>query len=98
MISRKLLCTLRHGYSPVNLLHIFRTPLNTSGWLLLVYLRSHQEKTIDTENNTRRFRNVEQFTRSVKCTEQPEVDTGYFRDRFTDFGHTNLGVPKFNLE
>ena len=29
--------TLRHGFSPVNLLHIFRTPLseNTSGWLLL---------------------------------------------------------------
>ena len=29
--------TLRHGCSPVNLLHIFRTifPRNTSGWLLL---------------------------------------------------------------
>ena len=29
--------TLRHGCSPVNLLHIFRTlfPKNTSGWLLL---------------------------------------------------------------
>ena len=28
--------TLRHGCSPVNLLHIFRTPFprNTSGWLL----------------------------------------------------------------
>ena len=28
---------LRHGCSPVNLLHIFRIPLlkNTSGWLLL---------------------------------------------------------------
>ena len=27
---------LRHGRSPVNLLHIFRTPFpkNTSGWLL----------------------------------------------------------------
>ena len=39
---------LRHGCSPVNLLHIFRTPFpkNTSGWLLLKsecspqYLRS----------------------------------------------------------
>ena len=30
---------LRHGRSPVNLLHIFRTPFsrNTSGWLLLVF-------------------------------------------------------------
>ena len=29
---------LRHGCSPVNLLHIFRTPFprNTSGWLLLI--------------------------------------------------------------
>ena len=31
--------TLRHGCSPVNLLHIFRTPFprNTCGWLLLQY-------------------------------------------------------------
>ena len=43
-ISIKLLCNfikiaLRHGCSPVNLLHIFRTPIprNTSGWLLLYY-------------------------------------------------------------
>ena len=41
-ISIKLLCnfieiTLWHGCSPVNLLHIFRTPFlkSTSGWLLL---------------------------------------------------------------
>ena len=42
VISIKLICnfieiTLRHGCSPVSLLHIFRTsfPENTSGWLLL---------------------------------------------------------------
>ena len=42
VISIKLLCnfieiTLLHGCSPVNLLHIFRTPFlrNTFGWLLL---------------------------------------------------------------
>ena len=31
------LITFRHEYSPVNLLHTFRTPFtrNTSGWLLL---------------------------------------------------------------
>ena len=40
-ISVKLLCNfieiaLRHGCSPVNLLHTFRTPFpETSGWLLL---------------------------------------------------------------
>ena len=43
VISIKLFCnfieiTLRHGRSPVNLLHIFRTPFpkNTSGVLLLL--------------------------------------------------------------
>ena len=42
VILKKLLCNfieipLRHGYSPVNLLHIFRTPFpkSTSGGLLL---------------------------------------------------------------
>ena len=32
--------TLRHGCSPVNLLHIFRTPFfkNISGWLLLILI------------------------------------------------------------
>ena len=47
-ISIKLLCnfieiTLRHGCSPVNLLHIFRTPFpkNTSGGLL-VYITEHR--------------------------------------------------------
>ena len=41
----KLLCnfiqiTLRHGCSPVNLLHFFGTlfPRNTSGWLLLTLI------------------------------------------------------------
>ena len=44
VISIKLLrnfieIPFRHGCSPVNLLHIFRTPFpkNTSGWLLLQY-------------------------------------------------------------
>ena len=47
VISITLLCnfieiTLRHGCSPVNLLHIFTTPFrkNTSGWLLLL-MESH---------------------------------------------------------
>ena len=46
-ISIRLLCNfieiaLRYGCSPVNLLHIFRTPFprNTSGWLLLLSFRS----------------------------------------------------------
>ena len=45
LISVKLLCssieiTLWHGRSPMNLLHIFRTPFprNTSRWLLLYWL------------------------------------------------------------
>ena len=36
-----------------------------------VYLQLHQGKTINSENSTRRFRNVEQFTRSVHpCPQQ----------------------------
>ena len=42
VISIKLLCNfidiaIRHGCSPIDLLHIFKTPFprNTSGWLLL---------------------------------------------------------------
>ena len=37
MQSNFIEIALRHGCSPVNLLHIFRTPVprNTSGWLLL---------------------------------------------------------------
>ena len=37
--------TLRHGCSPVNLLHIFRTPFtkNTSVWLLLYTPWKHQK-------------------------------------------------------
>ena len=26
------------------------------------------------------------------------VDTGYFHHQYTDFGHTNSGMPKFNLK
>ena len=38
--SNSIEITLWHGCSPVNLLHIFRTPFsrNTSGWLLLILL------------------------------------------------------------
>ena len=48
VISIKLLwnfikIALRHGSSPINLLHIFRTPFpkNTSGWLLLSHIFQH---------------------------------------------------------
>ena len=50
VISTKLLCnfieiTLRHRCSPLNLLHIFRTPFprNTSEWLLLVIFYCFRE-------------------------------------------------------
>ena len=50
--------TLRYGFSPVNLMHIFRTSFlkNTSGWLLLYYSNSKRhilsimEKIIAFEN------------------------------------------------
>ena len=56
VISIKLLCkfieiTFRHGCSPLNLLHIFRTPFprNTSWWLLLILLR-FQNKYVNIES------------------------------------------------
>ena len=57
LLSNFLEITLRHRYSPVNLLHIFRTPFpkNTSGRLLLksaswVLYNFHQTE-IETEND-----------------------------------------------
>ena len=46
MLCNFIEITLRHGCSPVNLLHIFRTPFfkNTSGWLLLYNLDAILEK------------------------------------------------------
>ena len=56
-VSIKLLCnfieiTLWYGWSPVNLLHIFRTPLtkNTSVWLLL-YFQSSRKKNVSKKKN-----------------------------------------------
>ena len=56
-VSIKLLCnfieiTLWYGWSPVNLLHIFRTPLtkNTSGWMLL-YFQSSRKKNASKKKN-----------------------------------------------
>ena len=50
VISIKLLCnfieiTFQQGCSPVNLLHIFRTPFtkNTSGWLLLIIAKTFSD-------------------------------------------------------
>ena len=39
LLSNSIEITLRHGCSPLNLLHFFRTPFikNTSGWLLCTY-------------------------------------------------------------
>ena len=57
VISIKLICsfieiTLWHGYSPVNLLHIFRTtfPKNTPGGLLLNIIWFHDEKNLSSSD------------------------------------------------
>ena len=46
---------LRHGCSPVNLLHIFKTPFprNTSGWLLLIFSRRGDKVTQKNENENK---------------------------------------------
>ena len=53
-ICSKLICnfietTIWHGCSPVNLLHIFRTPFtkNTSGWLLLEIIKNDAKLDMD---------------------------------------------------
>ena len=33
---------------------------------------------------------------SANLTMTAGIDTGCFRHRYTDFGNTNLGVPKFD--
>ena len=63
VMSIKLLCrfieiTLCHGCSPVNLLHIFRTPFlkNTSEWLLLILLEeinAASSKYVDLQNTSK---------------------------------------------
>ena len=57
VISVKLLCkfieiTLRHGFSPVHLMCIFRTcfPKNTSGALLLIFLSKATLNAVQTNN------------------------------------------------
>ena len=37
-----IVITFKHGGSPVNLLHFFRTPLsrNISGWMLLILVKT----------------------------------------------------------
>ena len=62
---------LRHGCSPVNLLHIFRTPFprNTSGWLLLLFQSSSNSfrKSIPAGIYLLKFKNRNTRTRCKIC-------------------------------
>ena len=40
-----------------------------------VHLRSHQGKTMNSKNNSKRFRILEQFTRSVRSIQSCILDT-----------------------
>ena len=67
MQSNFIEITLRHGCSPVNLLHIFRTPFprNTSGWVLLKVSRELFQKTLKTfAFKILRFAEYRQLTKS----------------------------------
>ena len=57
--SKFIEMTLRHGCSPVNLLHIFRTPFpkNTSWWLPLVFTTLYIYNWITKKGQKLRFRN-----------------------------------------
>ena len=63
VISIKMLCnfiemTLWHVCSPINLLHIFRTPFfrNTNGWLLLYFVKLVSIKTLLRTHEIQKFR------------------------------------------
>ena len=71
-----------HGCSPVNLLHIFRTPFtkNTSGWLLLSrYLNCTELKSLSGHNPRRHRTSFQRRYDVVRCRttlKRPRVCTG----------------------
>ena len=74
--------TLRHGYSPVNMLHIFRTPFpkNTSEWLLLnIGIYSHLIP--------RRSRYLEFFIRSPESSRQRELTIVLLKAKLLQSGY-----------
>ena len=52
---------LWHGFSPVNLLHIFKTPFlkNTHGWLLLELYKTYSSQKSYSDSFQGRKRNIE---------------------------------------
>ena len=65
--------TLRHGCSPVNLLHIFRTPYykNTYGWLLLNFVLANIVLTnllTDVDDKEQLIKSNIRFSTCPKCT------------------------------
>ena len=70
---RSMISVLRHGCSPVNLLHISRTPFprNTSGWLLLCYATVNNYKAKEKEDHTCALRDLVPFAQFKKREKDP---------------------------
>ena len=44
------------------------------------------------------FFSIQMFGHLKQLFEHSGVDTGCFRHQYTNFGHSNFGMPKFNLK
>ena len=72
--------TLQYGCSPVNLLHIFRTPFlkNTSGWLLLKLISTDKFSVLVPKSC---FRNLVGMSSLIKSKSPPPTESLSYRKR-----------------
>ena len=82
--------------------------MNSQGFLKKEYqnlIRTRYDKTLNQDLSLNLFPKASHVQNAIytwvtlTCgvSLSPGVDTGCFQHRYTDFWHTNLGVPKSNL-
>ena len=87
----KICSKLRHGCSPVNLLHIFRKPFlkNTSGWLLLDFVFKNLIKVwAKVVKNVKISCNERKFSRNF--------ENDYYEDRLESFAPFVLLIMRYS--
>ena len=66
---------------------------------LSIHFRVRFWNTVTTVNNSHYLFSTTKYSiLDVAAQGLTGVDTDCFQHRYTDFGHTNLGLPKFNLK
>ena len=94
---------LRHGSSPVHLLHIFRTPFsrNTSGWLLLksvqksvAWLNSQLNVLVNMQTKKNTFLKTMTSRRSIKL---PNLINSGFGKNFNESRQWNISTDAPSL-